>query len=60
VEGDNEIGKGNALIRFYYRQNPSLFSDTEWAKAVSEIQYCLQVEKRMTASAIAEILAILK
>jgi hypothetical protein len=48
------------MIRFYYQQDPSVFSDDEWAKAVSEIQYCLQVEKRMTASAMAEILALMK
>jgi hypothetical protein len=60
VEGDNEIGKGNALIRFYLRQDPSNMTDTQWAKAVSDIQYCLQVEKCMTGAAIAEILSVIK
>ena len=60
MEGDNEIGKGNAMIRFYRNQDPSDMTDEQWAKTVCEIQYCLQVEKRMTASAMAEILSLIQ
>jgi hypothetical protein len=60
VEGDNEIGKGNALIRFYLKRDPSNMTDTQWARAVSDIQYCLQVEKRMTGAAMADILSLIQ
>jgi hypothetical protein len=41
IEAD-EILKNNALIRFYFHENPDKLSDSEWCKRVAELDYCLE------------------
>ena len=38
----DEIARNNALIRFFYRENPNKLSDTEWCRRVAEMDYCLE------------------
>ena len=34
-----EIVKNNALLRFYYKQNPEEWDDDKWCQMVSEMEY---------------------
>jgi len=43
IEAD-EIARNNALIRFFYRENPDKLSDSQWAKRVAEMDYCLKYQ----------------
>lgn len=38
----DEIARNNALILFYYRIDPNKLTDSQWAKRVAEMDYCLE------------------
>lgn len=38
----DEDARKNALIRFYFRENPDKMNDTVWAKSWAEIDYVLR------------------
>ena len=37
----NDSEKNNALIRFYFNVNPSILNDSQWCKAVAQIDFVL-------------------
>jgi len=40
----DEIAQNNALIRFYMKADPGRMTDSEWSRAVAEIEFCLGLE----------------
>ena len=38
----DEFARQNALIRFYFRIEPSTLTDDEWAMAIEEIMFVLK------------------
>jgi hypothetical protein len=42
ILADDDISKNNALIRFYFKENPELMNDTLWCKRVCELEYVLK------------------
>jgi hypothetical protein len=38
----DEFARQNALVRFYYRENPDAMTDEQWALAIEEIMWVLK------------------